>query len=171
MSNELQEFSNCWEHETRGTVALLDALPITHYDFRPDAGGRSLGELAWHLAEVDAYVSTGIVQGEFRFPVKPPHLDRPRSLESFVDAFTVVHQEAAARLARLQPSDLAREIQYADGKLWTIRDLLWRKLLMHAVHHRGQLTLLCRLAGGVPPELFGRTRESTTQPRGAVANA
>jgi uncharacterized damage-inducible protein DinB len=38
---------------------------------------------------------------------------------------------------------------------------LWDKLLMHAIHHRGQLMLLCRLAGGVPPPLFGRTRETT----------
>ncbi|HUC73676.1 MAG TPA: DinB family protein [Vicinamibacterales bacterium] len=37
---------------------------------------------------------------------------------------------------------------------------LW--LLLHAVHHRGQLTLLCRLAGGIPPGLFGRTREDST---------
>jgi len=28
--------------------------------FRPDQGGRSLGELAWHLAEGDAYMSFGI---------------------------------------------------------------------------------------------------------------
>jgi uncharacterized damage-inducible protein DinB len=61
-----------------------------------------------------------------------------------------------------------REIRYADGELWTIRDLLWRKLLLHAVHHRGQLTLLCRLAGGVPPGLFGRTREESAPLRVAA---
>jgi len=64
-------------------------------------------------------------------------------------------------VARLGAADMDREIRYADGNLWTIRDLLWRKLLLHAVHHRGQLTLLCRLAGGVPPGLFGRTREES----------
>jgi len=67
--------------------------------------------------------------------------------------------EAQARVARLSVADLDREIRYADGALWSIRDLLWRKLLLHGVHHRGQLVLLCRLAGGMPPGLFGRTRE------------
>jgi len=71
MSTELREFSKQWERETEGTLALLRALP-DQYDFRPDAGGRSLGELAWHLAEVDAYVSLGIERGEFRFEIKPP---------------------------------------------------------------------------------------------------
>src|SRR5438309_4142144 len=37
----------------------------TLFRSRPDAGGRSLGELAWHLAEADAYVSFGIEQGSF----------------------------------------------------------------------------------------------------------
>jgi uncharacterized damage-inducible protein DinB len=169
MTTDLQEFSRQWAHETDGTIALLQALPLDQYDLRPDAGGRSLGELAWHLAEVDAYVSLGIERGEFRFDVKPPHIERPRKVEALAEAFRVVHQDAAARVARLQAADMDREIRYADGELWTIRDLLWRKLLLHAVHHRGQLTLLCRLAGGVPPGLFGRTREQSAPQRAAAA--
>ncbi len=159
MTTELQEFSRQWAHETEGTLALMRALPSDQYDCRPDAGGRSLGELAWHLAEVDAYVSLGIERGEFRFDVKPPHIERPRTVEALAAAFRVGHQDAVTRVAGLQAADMDREIRYADGELWAIRDLLWRKLLLHAVHHRGQLTLLCRLAGGVPPGLFGHTRE------------
>jgi DinB family len=63
MQTELQEFSRYWERETDGTLALMRALPPDQYEFRPDAGGRSIGELAWHLAEVDAYVSLGIERG------------------------------------------------------------------------------------------------------------
>ena len=64
-TTELREWSRQWERETDGTLALMSALPPEHYDFRPDATERSLGELAWHLAEVDAYVSLGIERGEF----------------------------------------------------------------------------------------------------------
>ena len=169
MSNELQAFLIEWERETDGTIALMRALPDDQYDLRPDPGGRSIGELAWHLAEVDAYVSLGIEQGEFKFPVKPAHIERPRTIEALAPAFRVVHDEAVARISRLREDDLDREIRYADGTLWSIRSLLWRKLLMHAVHHRGQLTLLCRIAGGVPPGLFGRTREETATQQAAAA--
>lgn len=169
MDSELTRFMNMWEQETNGTIALMRALPVDRYDFRPDPGGRSLGELAWHLAEVDAYVSMGIARAEFRFDVKPPHIERPRTVEALAPAFRVVHEDARARLADLEASDLDREIVYADGTPWTIRDLLRRKLLLHAVHHRGQLVLLCRLAGGIPPGLFGRTREeSAARERDAV---
>lgn len=161
MHNELEVFLTQWARETDGTIALLSALPPDQYDVRPDAGGRSIGELAWHLAEVDAYVTLGIARGEFRFEVKPPHIARPRTVQELAPAFRIVHEDALARVAQLDASDMNRTITYADGSLWTVRDLLWRKLLLHAVHHRGQLTLLCRLAGGVPPGLFGRTREET----------
>jgi uncharacterized damage-inducible protein DinB len=169
--NELQDFLQLWERETEGTLALMRALPVDRYDFRPDAGGRSIGELAWHLAEVDAYASVGITQGQFVFDVKPPHIERPRTIEALAPAFRIVHDEAAARIARLQPADLDREIRYIDGNLWTIRRLLWGKLLLHTVHHRGQLMTLCRLAGGVPPALFGRTREEMPAQAVAVTSA
>jgi uncharacterized damage-inducible protein DinB len=161
MKSELQQFAAMWEREANGTISLFETLPTDQYELRPDAGGRSMGELAWHLAEVDAYVSSGIERGDFNFAVKPPNLDRPKTVEALAPAFRIVHDDAAARIARLDDADLDREIRYVDGNLWTVRDLLWRKLLLHAVHHRGQLMLLCRLAGGVPPGLFGRTREET----------
>jgi uncharacterized damage-inducible protein DinB len=140
---------------------LLNALPQEHYDLRPDAGGRSLGELAWHLAEVDAFVSLGVERREFKFDIKPPNIERPRTVEALAPGFEIVHMDAVARVKRLESTNLNEEIQYADGTMWTIGDLLWRKLLLHSIHHRGQLTLLCRLAGGIPPALFGRTREQT----------
>src|SRR5262245_18779485 len=58
-TNELEMFLASWDREAGSTVKLLKALPPAQYDFRPDSGGRSLGELAWHLAEGDAYMSYG----------------------------------------------------------------------------------------------------------------
>ena len=63
--NDLDMFLGAWERESESTLKLLRALPAAQYDFRPDAGGRSLGELAWHLAEGDAYMSYGIENGTF----------------------------------------------------------------------------------------------------------
>ncbi|MGO4214333.1 DinB family protein [Terriglobus sp. 2YAB30_2] len=161
MNHELQAFLRQWEHETKGTLSLLRALPLDRYELRPDEGGRSMGELAWHLAEVDAFVSLGIEQREFRFDVKPAHIERPRAVEALAPGFEIVHRDAVARVKRLETISLEEQIRYADGTTWTISDLLWRKLLLHSIHHRGQLTLMCRLAGGTPPALFGRTREQS----------
>src|SRR5882724_12282057 len=118
MRNELQEFIRHWERETEGTLALVGALPADQYDLRPDANGRSLGELAWHLAEVDGYVALGIARGDFDFTKeRPAHIARPKSVEALEPGFRIVHQEAVARIAQLKPDDWHREIRYADGEL------------------------------------------------------
>src|SRR5262249_29571072 len=122
--NELEVFINAWERETVNTLMLLRALPSSQYDFRPDAGGRSLGELAWHLAEGDAYMSHGIEVGKFTMDVKPPNIDRPTAINALAPAFERVHEEAVARVRRLKPEDLDRTVDFFTGPM-TIRDILW----------------------------------------------
>jgi uncharacterized damage-inducible protein DinB len=157
--NELEMFLSTWDREAENTAKLLRALPVSQYDFRPDAGGRSLGELAWHLAEGDAYMSYGIETGGFAMNAKPPHIERPRTVEALAPGFEQIHKEAVARIRKLQPDDLDRALPFFGGQLIPIRDILWGMIISHGVHHRGQLTLMCRLAGGQPPGLYGPNRE------------
>src|SRR5512145_2903024 len=101
--NELERFLTTWDREAASTVKLLRALPASQYDFRPDAGGRSLGELAWHLAEGDAYMSYGIDRGGFTMMDKPPNIERPRTVEALAPGYERVHREAVARIRKLKP--------------------------------------------------------------------
>ena len=156
--NELEMFLDAWDREAANTVKVLKALPPTQYDFRPDAGGRSLGELAWHLAEGDAYISYGIERGQFTMDAKPPNIERPRAVEELAPGYERIHREAVARIRKLTPEDLDRTIPFFVGPM-TIRDILWSAILAHGIHHRGQLTLMCRLAGGQAPGLYGPNRE------------
>jgi uncharacterized damage-inducible protein DinB len=156
--NELEMFLASWDREAASTVKLLEALPSTQYDFRPDTGGRSLGELAWHLAESDAYISYGIERGAFAMDMKPPNLERPRAVESLAPGYQRVHDEAVARLRKLTPADLDRTIDFFTRPM-AIRDIMWSAILAHGIHHRGQLSLMCRLAGGQAPGMYGPNRE------------
>jgi uncharacterized damage-inducible protein DinB len=156
--NELDRFRKVWDMEANLTTKLLEALPTDQYDFRPDAGGRSLGEMAWHLSEIEGYISYGITQGAVTFQEAPPNLQRPREVRLLAPGYRRVHEEAAARLADLKADQLDREIQFADRRM-PLRDILWGAMLMHLIHHRGQLSLLCRLAGGTPPGIYGPNRE------------
>jgi uncharacterized damage-inducible protein DinB len=168
--NELDFILESWDREAANTVALLKALPPTQYDFRPDAGGRSLGELAWHLAEGDAYMSHGLAQGEFSMGgSRPPNIERPKTIEALAPGYERVHREAVDRLSTLRPEDLDRTIQFFSGPL-TIREILMTALLGHGIHHRGQLSLMCRLAGGEAPGLYGPNREQMAAMR-ATARA
>lgn len=168
-TNELEMFLAAWDREAANTVRLLKALPSTQYDFRPDPGGRSLGELAWHLAEGDAYISYGIDRGEFTMDAKPPNIERPRSVEALAPGYERVHREAVARIHRMRPEDLDRTISFFTGPM-TIRDILWNAIVAHGIHHRGQLSLMCRLAGGQAPGLYGPNREEMAALRASAAS-
>ena len=167
-ANELDMFLATWDREAQSTARLLRALPPAQYDFRPDAGGRSLGELAWHLAEGDAYMSFGIERGGFNMDAKPPSIERPRSVDGLAPAFERVHQEAVARIRKLKPEDLDRAVEFF-GRQLPIRDILWSMIIFHTIHHRGQLALMCRLAGGETPGMYGPNREETAAMRASAA--
>jgi uncharacterized damage-inducible protein DinB len=158
-TNELEMFLNAWDREAESTLKLMRALPPTQYDFRPDPSGRSLGELAWHLAEGDAYMSFGIETGRFGMDAKPPHIERPRSVEALAEGYERIHEEAVARIRKLRHEDLDRSVPFFRGDPMPIRDILWTMIIAHGIHHRGQLTLMCRLAGGEAPGLYGPNRE------------
>lgn len=156
--NELDRFRQVWNMEAQLTTKLLEALPADQYDYRPDRGGRSLGEMAWHLSEIEGYISYGIANGAVTFQDAPPNMQRPREVRLLAPGYRRVHDEAVARLAKLTEADLDRELPFADQRM-AIRDMLWGTILMHLIHHRGQLSLMCRMAGGTPPSIYGPNRE------------
>ena len=159
-ANEIERFLKIWDREAASTVKLLRALPPSQYEFRPDAGGRSLGELAWHLAEGDAFMSYGVERGQFNMADRPPNMERPRTVEALAPGFERLHQEAVARISKLTDADLDRVLPFF-GRQVPVREILWDMIILHGVHHRGQLALMCRLAGGETPGLYGPNREES----------
>ena len=154
--NEIDTFRAVWQSEAENTIRLLKALPTDQYDFRPDPKGRSIGELAWHLSEIDACLTFGIAEGRFSLEDEPPDLKRPREIKLLAPGFRRVHEQAVNRLRNIQNEQLDRVVTFFDGHQLTIRAVLWDQLLHHLIHHRAQLVLLCRMAGGTPPGLDAR---------------
>ncbi len=96
---------------------------------------------------------------QFDFGVKPAGIERPKKVEELAPAFERVHRDAVERVKKLKPEDFDRPITFFSMGQFPIRDLLWSFVLMHGIHHRGQLVLMCRLSGGTPVGVFGPTRE------------
>ncbi len=165
--DELKRFLEDWDLEARKTVRLLETLPENQHDFRPWPEGRSLGELAWHLADLEGRNSWRAERGDFGPQAQPPGIEPPRDVKGLAAGYQRVHDEAHARVKRLKNSDLDRSFRLSDGTTMTLRDILWKRVLQHLIHHRGQLMLMERLAGGTPPGMYGRTMEESEQARAA----
>jgi uncharacterized damage-inducible protein DinB len=161
---ELETLIRVWDTEAAKTVELLRALPRGQYDFRPDPGGRSIGEMAWHLAEGDAYNSLGVAEGGFSPTMSPPGMARPKEIEALAPGYERIHREAVARVRNLKPAHFDRMIDFFDGTKMSGTAILW-SAVFHNIHHRGQLSLMCRLAGGVSPGMYGPNREETAAMR------
>lgn len=162
-AHEHEQFLNTWEWEAQKTIEVLKSLPADKYDFRPDPKGRSLGEMAWHLAEGDAYMTWGIEQNSFEMKTRPPGIERPKTVAELVSGYERIHRDAVARVKKLKPEDYDRTIAFFDGEPTTVRIILWSAVLHHSIHHRGQLMLLNRQAGGVNPGIYGPNREQWTK--------
>ena len=109
-------------------------------------------------------MSYGIQRGQFNMMDRPPNLERPRTVEALAPGFERIHQEAVGRIRPLSVADLDRELPFF-GRQVSIREILWDMIISHGVHHRGQLALMCRLAGGEAPGLYGPNREETAAMR------
>jgi uncharacterized damage-inducible protein DinB len=157
---EIETFLAVWNSEADKTVSVLESLPDDQYDFRPDAKGRSIGEMAWHLSEIDACLSYGVAEHRFSYTDEVPHLEkRPKETKLLAPGYCRVHEASVKALAGVDNSQLDDAITFSDGRKMTIRDVLWTELLHHHIHHRAQLALLCRMAGGTPPGIYGPNRE------------
>jgi uncharacterized damage-inducible protein DinB len=95
---------------------------------------------------------------------RPPHVARPKTIEELAPGFELVHREAVERVKKLAVADLDRKLPFFVGEL-PIRNILWDMIICHGVHHRGQLSLMCRLAGGETPGLYGPNREEVAAMR------
>ena len=72
------------------------------------------------------------------------------------------------RFRAMKPKDLAGSVRYLSGEDRRIADILW-EAIFHNTHHRGQLCLMCRLAGGASPGIFGPNREEIAAIRSQAA--
>jgi len=158
--NDIEELINLWEYEAGLTQELLKSIPRDQYDFRPDPNGRSMGELAWHLVELESIFSRLAVDRDMQ---KAMHaeIQRPRTVPELASGYERIHKEAVERVRGIRPEDLDVEFPFLGGRTMTPRSTLRFPLLHHLVHHRGQLMMMIRMAKGVPSRVYGPNREDT----------
>jgi len=155
MFSTIESFLASWHYEGGATQSLLDVLTDASLGTSAVADGRTIGRLAWHIAQTvpEMMSKTGLhVTGIGEHDPVPVS----------AAAIAAGYRRAAASLAeQIRANWTDATLQQKDnmyGEEWSRAQTL-SALVLHQAHHRGQLTILMRIAGLRVPGVYGPARE------------
>lgn len=155
MFTVVRHFSNSWRHESAQTARVLAQVTDQSLGQRAAEGHRTLGELAWHIV-VSPRVIIGTTGLTFDGPDRSvPAPSRAAEIQStYVDAAKAF----GAAVERQWTDEMLREkVEFYGGTV--PRGLALAITLHHEIHHRGQLTVLMRMAGLKVPGVYGPSKD------------
>jgi uncharacterized damage-inducible protein DinB len=128
------------------TKRVIEAIPDTKTDYRPDPNSKTALELAWHIAASEKRFLEAIANGGFNFDPIP----RPESVKTGADIahwYDEMFQAVLARLKTMPKGELSKVLDFR-GMMQQPAVLFFPIAINHMVHHRGQLSTYLRPMGG-----------------------
>jgi len=157
------------EREHPVTRAIIEAIPLTKGDYRPDPVSKTALELAWHIVAADKRFLEGIANGGFDFT--PIH--RPDSVQNSADIgrwYGEMFQSVLPRLQNMSAEQLTRSLDFR-GIFQSPAVLFFQVALNHGIHHRGQLSVYLRPMGAKVPAIYGESYDSAEARKAAQAKS
>lgn len=138
-------------HETASTARVLAALTDETLSHRWSERQRSIGELAWHIvvSQREIVGKTGL---EWHAPSKK--VASPGTAAGIHSVYVDSAKEFLSVLERAWTDETLAIEDEIYGERWS-RGKTLLVMLLHEVHHRGQLTALMRGAGLTVPGIYG----------------
>ena len=155
----ITSFVQQWTWESESTHKTLDRLTDASLAQESHPGGRTIGRLAWHIAQ-----TLPEMMGKAGLQLSGPseHDAVPTTAKAIADAYRVA---SASLLEQLQMHWTDASLAVTDdmyGERWTRAQTL-SALVGHQTHHRGQLTVPMRQAGLAVPGIYGPAKEEWAQ--------
>lgn len=158
MFRRMQDVLETWRFEAERTLAVLDALPESAVATAVAPGHRDLRRLAWHLVEslleMPAHMGLKVAGQEL---LAGPFIQPPAAWTEARKAYQAASDSLLEALGTWTDADLEREDDLY-GETWKRGRTLF-VLVVHQVHHRGQMTVLMRQAGLAVPDTYGPAKE------------
>ena len=159
MITSIEHFKKSWQKESENTRKIMAQLTDDAINKNLVEGHRSLGRLAWHIAQTipEMLGQTGL---------KPEGPESKAAVPDTAEEIKKAYDLAASSLLKQVTRKWNDEsLQVEDdlyGEKWS-RGMTLRILIDHEIHHRGQMTVLMRLAGLKVPGLYGPSKEEWSQ--------
>jgi uncharacterized damage-inducible protein DinB len=151
----IEDFVAEWKHESASTLKLMRNLTDASLAQPIAPGGRTLGFLAWHLAQ-------GLPRqmGQVGIEVEGPRDDTP--MPTRAADIIAAYERAANSITQQVPANWTDE-SLTESKNWFGRQfpagVTLSHVILHQTHHRGQMTVLMRQAGIPIVGMYGPSKE------------
>jgi uncharacterized damage-inducible protein DinB len=155
MIRSIADFESLWQSELEATQKIFKHLTNKSLGQAVDAESRTLGRLAWHITTSipEMMKRTGLA-----FVGPDEHAPVPATAKEIFDTYNRV---AVSLLEQIKAAWTDTTLLMDDemyGERWA-RGKTLLVLVIHQIHHRGQMTVLMRQAGLGVPGIYGPARE------------
>ena len=159
MFTTIAQFEQVWTPKMELTRKVMQNLTDESLSRKVADGHRTLGRMAWHIVTTipEMMEHTGI-----KFDPVKADAPVPPSAEQIERAYASV---AMALLEKIKQEWKDETLDVKDdlyGEKWERRYTLM-VLILHQIHHRGQMTVLMRQAGLKVPAIYGPVKEDWDQ--------
>ena len=137
--------------EVATTLKVMRALPEDKIDFAPHERSSAARQLMSTFV-FEMYLTEMYVFGEEMDASKFKSY-QPRTLQTLIEDFEAQSAHVASRLEEADEAELGKTVEFAGAKF--IADEFMLLMIHDQIHHRGQLSVYVRLAGGKVPSIYG----------------
>ncbi len=157
--SEKEQFLSVWNNEHKITLRVMNAYPADKLDLKPAEKSKSARDLLFVFVS-EQHFFTMALDGKIDFMAPMPKA--PSTLQEIISAYEKENAALVAKLKATPEADFNKTVAFpvAPKTMGQVRvmDLSWM-MLMDSVHHRGQLSVYIRLAGGKVPSIYGPTAD------------
>ncbi|MCX6151601.1 MAG: DinB family protein [Ignavibacteriales bacterium] len=156
---EKDQFLQTFEREYQTTVKVLKAFPSNKLDLKPAEKSRTARDLAWTFV-MELGVFEMALKGKIDFSGQTP--PAPKTIDEIIATYDKSFKQILNKIKNLVEDNLNTPVAFPVGpkQMMDLRtiDIFWT-ILMDMIHHRGQMSVYIRIAGGKVPSIYGPTAD------------
>ena len=150
-----RQYLDAFKREFPTTLKAMKAYPAGKDDFKPHERSSSAVRLV-HTFTIENFGVMQAIQGEFQMP--PSFPPPPATVGEAAASYEQKARALIEAVEKMPESRLLETVAFFTGPGQTARipviDVLWF-MLTDSIHHRGQLSVYVRMAGGRVPSIYG----------------
>jgi len=158
MFTTVRNFVDWYTRELQTTRAVLAALNDKGLSYRPDPKSRTAGELAWHLVSAPRWFLGEVLKLSLKDDFAKRWPKPAGKTAAILEAFEASSKTCLKAVEAKKDAWLAESSDFVGRSL--PHGVILGFLLLHEIHHRGQLSAYLRPIGAKVPSIYGPSADS-----------